>query len=876
MVGVTLGHFRVVKRLGAGGMGEVYLAQDQRLGRQVALKVLPERFAADHERIERFRREATALATLDHPSIVTVYSIEAAVLERQGAGRASRFVTPAAPEESQDSVEIHFITMQYVEGVPLSAYVPKRGLDLEEFLQLAIPLTDALSAAHEKGIIHRDLKPNNIMVTDDGRIKVLDFGLAKLLGPTSEVLDEATTESLTGTSQLPGTLPYMSPEQIRGMPADHRSDVFSLGIVLYQMATGEYPFRRTSTADLASSILRDTPSSIGDIRGELPQQLDWTLHLCLRKDPEKRLQSMKDLRNEIEYLHQEISAVSVETLELQTARKKTRQLRRLLGTVGAIAILLAAVLVYMVVRPPPLDLGTPVFLAVEPVPSFAGSAERYYPHGMARFLEARLQSLEGIYLTVPGEDMPLPDYRLEIDSRLEGGAISFSYSLSHRLSRRSVGSEILRADRGDIADLASGVGKSIASLLKSDGVKGVRFRRPETLTSDGDALESFLSGLNLPGGATESSDPAAAQLAFEAAWSSDPNFELARVLDGLTQQRLFRDTDDPALLARSKDLCSQAAAAQPEMALAQLCLGEFYRLDRKLLQALDRYQRSIELGLRHPASYSGAQSVYASLGHPETEEEFWSEVTVIDPRFWFGFTLRSDFYLEQGEHQKALVDAHRAVELAPNNPGVYLTLWYVQSEMGRHGEALQTLERGLEVDSNDYRIWGNLGNTYFQLRRFTEAIEAHGRTVELAPHEYRAHGFLGKDHYWAPGLREQARVHLLRAVELCEQSLRDHPQTTSYRLMLSWYQSMLGDIEASERNLALALQERPNDGHYLYIAGLVAVVLNDREAALDYFERSIDDGWSVGELLTSIEVDSLRGEPRFRALFKRGERPKGE
>ncbi|MGB5293723.1 MAG: serine/threonine-protein kinase, partial [Thermoanaerobaculia bacterium] len=276
MIGRTLGHFKILEQLGAGGMGEVYLAEDSVLKRQVALKVLPARLAGDPQRLERFRREAETLAAMDHPNIVSIYSVE----EVDG---------------------VHFLTMQYVQGEPLSEVIPRHGLALERFLKLAIPLADAVSSAHERGIVHRDLKPNNIMVTGEERVLVLDFGLAKLRHSRSEVVElDATTDALTSDSQLVGTLPYMSPEQIRGEEVDHRSDIFSLGVVLYQMATGEYPFDSGSKADLASSILRDTPSPVSEIRGDLPEQLAWTINLCLQKDPKRRLQSTHDVRNELQ------------------------------------------------------------------------------------------------------------------------------------------------------------------------------------------------------------------------------------------------------------------------------------------------------------------------------------------------------------------------------------------------------------------------------------------------------------------------------------------------------------------------------------------------------------------------------------------------
>jgi tetratricopeptide (TPR) repeat protein len=276
----------------------------------------------------------------------------------------------------------------------------------------------------------------------------------------------------------------------------------------------------------------------------------------------------------------------------------------------------------------------------------------------------------------------------------------------------------------------------------------------------------------------------------------------------------------------------------------------------------------VEQGLRHPDAYNGARSSFVELGQPESEEEFWSEMIEVDPEYWLAYTHRSEFHLEHGRYDKALEDAQEAVELGANNPGVYLTLWNVQHDMGRHGEALQTLQRGLEVAPEEFSLWGNLGLSYFQLRRFDEAIEAFGRTASLNPSEYRSYGHMGRAYYWSPGRREESRSHLQKAVEMGQQRLEADPTRSDVRLMLSWYQAMLGEEEASRQTLVTALDQRPNNSHYLYIAGVVTTLLGDTATALDYLEKAVELGWGISELQTSVEFDSLREEPRFQELLK--------
>ena len=273
-IGTSLSHYRISARLGAGGMGEVYRATDTKLGRDVALKVLPAEMAESPERLERFQREARALAALDHPGIVTVYSVE----EADG---------------------VHFLTMQLVEGQPLDQLIPEGGMPLERLVEIGAGLTDALAAAHDKGIVHRDLKPANVMVSKDGRVKVLDFGLAKVAaGSEGEARgSQLETEMKTREGVVMGTVPYMSPEQVAGRPVDHRTDVFSLGVILYEMSSGRRPFEGGSSAELASAILRDAPRPLRELRADLPDALAGIAQRCLVKEAGGRPQRVHAVRD---------------------------------------------------------------------------------------------------------------------------------------------------------------------------------------------------------------------------------------------------------------------------------------------------------------------------------------------------------------------------------------------------------------------------------------------------------------------------------------------------------------------------------------------------------------------------------------------------
>jgi eukaryotic-like serine/threonine-protein kinase len=279
----------VLSLLGAGGMGEVYRARDTRLGRDVAIKVLPAERLADEGRRRRFVHEAQAASALNHPHIVTIYEIESAG-------------------------EIDFIVMEYVRGTSLDARIPRHGLRLNELLRIAIPVADALAAAHARGIVHRDLKPANIVVGDDGAVKVLDFGLAKLMeaeeDPGRKTVTDVPDVGMSAPGRIAGTAAYMAPEQATGGKVDVRSDIFSFGALLYEMATGTRAFAGDSTAETLAAVLRAQPKPPTQIEAALPRELERLILRCLRKEPERRYQTMLDVRIELEEIKEESDSAS--------------------------------------------------------------------------------------------------------------------------------------------------------------------------------------------------------------------------------------------------------------------------------------------------------------------------------------------------------------------------------------------------------------------------------------------------------------------------------------------------------------------------------------------------------------------------------------
>jgi serine/threonine protein kinase len=304
-------------------MGEVYLANDTRLGRRVALKVVPPSLAGDGDRRRRLEREAQAAARLNHPNIVTLFSFE----ETDG---------------------LSFLTMEYVEGEPLTSHIRGNGMPLDRLLPVAIAIVDAVAAAHRAGIVHRDLKPANVMLTASGsRAKVLDFGLARLHPVVVDGIAATGTAPITDVGHIVGTVAYMSPEQAEGRETDGRSDIFSLGVMLFEMATGRRPFTGDTSISVITSILRDTPPTVSDLKSGVPIEFARIVRRCLQKDPDRRYQTAVDLRNALEEVKQESEAGISASVVAPVAQAGRRYRWMPLG-VGAAALMLAALGVWAV------------------------------------------------------------------------------------------------------------------------------------------------------------------------------------------------------------------------------------------------------------------------------------------------------------------------------------------------------------------------------------------------------------------------------------------------------------------------------------------------------------------------------------------------
>jgi TolB-like protein/Tfp pilus assembly protein PilF len=683
MIGKTLSHYRILDKLGAGGMGEVYKAEDTRLKRQVALKVLPVDMAESPDRLRRFQREAELIASLSHPGIVTIYSVE----EVDG---------------------VHFLTMELVSGRTLGELVPPGGLKIETFLELAVPLAQALAAAHDKGVTHRDLKPANVMVTSEGQVKVLDFGLAKLR-IADDITDQTLmpTEALTQEGLIMGTIPYMAPEQLEGKSVDHRCDIFAMGILLHEMITGERPFKGESSASLISAILRDLPQSISETRSDVPRQLDRVIQRCLQKDPERRYQTAKDLRNDLEDL----------PAELQPARESQ-----------------------------------PRSVAVLPLKDMSPQKDQdYFCEGIAEDIinalskvgDLRVASRMGAFQIVDKTTDPKEiGERLNVGTVLSGSVrkagnrVRISAELVNVLDSSQLWSERYDRELEDVFEVQDEISENIVKALQvtlsPKEKKAIQRQAPVDVR----AYEYYLRGRGLFHRGIKATYDRALQM-FDRAIEIDPSFASAYAgKTDLSAYAYMYYGKDEADLERADEASQKALELAPELAEAHSSRGNALSLQERYDEAEQAFETAIRLDpMLFEAHYFYGRCCWQQSKLREAAKHF-GRASEVRPEDFQSIALLGSVYNSLGEPDKVLEYHHRAIEVIENyldlNPNDARALYLGGGALIGTGETDKGLEwasRAVEIDPNDTGILYNVACIYSQAGRIEEAIDYLERAV---------------------------------------------------------------------------------------------------------------------------------------------------
>ena len=698
MVGLRLGHYLVLERIGVGGMGEVYRARDEHLDRDVAIKVLPPKTFSDDSARKHFRTEALALSKMNHPNIATIHDFDT-------------------------QQEIDFLVMEYVSGVTLSERIAHHALPENECTRLGLQLVEGLAAAHEQHVIHRDLKPNNLRVTPDGRLKILDFGLAKLSQPATP---EADTQSETRTGA--GTIPYMSPEQLEGETVDARSDIWAAGMVLYEMATGQTAFHEKTATATAGAILHKPVARPGRLSHGMSPQLEYIILKCLEKDPRNRYQDAKELAVDLRRLSAPSTSSSI--------RDPNRKLRRSLlkasiAALAALAVLLVAFnpggwrdrLLGRTVQPQIKSL------AVLPLANLSRDPEQdYFADGMTEALitdlakntDLRVISRSSV-MHYQGTAKPIADIarELHVDAVVEGSVqrsgnkVRITAQLIRVATDKHLWADSYERDLQDILGLQDEVAHAITRQVEGRLSYKNEARRETFGPVDPEAYEAYLKGRYF----WNKRDRASLEKSlgyFNEAIAKDPNYALAYA--GLADVYVVLGSD---WAMSPKDVNRQAkAAAQKALAIddslveAHTSLASIYHNEWNWPGAESEFKRAIELNPSYATAHQWYSIYLATAGRFDESVKEATKAAELDPLSLIISASLGNRLNEARRYEDAAIQCRKTLDMEPNFGLAYICIGISYVNQGHFKEGIPELQRGIELLPGDPYSLGQLGIAY--------------------------------------------------------------------------------------------------------------------------------------------------------------------
>jgi len=908
MVGRTLNHYRILEPLGSGGMGQVWLAQDEKLHRKVAIKILPPSVAANPERRSRFEREARAVAALNHPNIVTIYSVE-------------------------ESEGIHFITMELVAGKTLTASIPDNGMNLQRLLDAAIPLAEAVGAAHEVGIVHRDIKPDNVVVSDRGVLKVLDFGLAKLRDDSRPDITTAPTTLVTAEGRVMGTVAYMSPEQAEGKPIDPRSDVFSLGVTLYQMATGKRPFIGETSLSTLTAILRDTPAPIAAQNPGLPDDMSHIIGKCLAKAPADRYASAQDLGRELIGLREASLTTSRPKLVLERSpgsASSAAKRRTVLVALGIVALLLAITIGRVVLGPPGSGSGAPEESAAQdappvprppvspgahaPLPAPGAATARivvlpfknlglpedsYFAAGVTEEITSRLAGVAGLAVISATSAMRYADSNasveqigddLDVTHVLEGtvrwdkgGTDGGRVRVTPRLIRAQDDTQVWtdRYDRAmeGIFEVQSEIASRVVDQLGVSLGAAAQRTIDAMPTRNMEAYQEYLKGKRLMASSLQQDIPGAIEH-LERAVARDPSFApaWAELSQGHTLLRFSNMDLSEERLVRAREAADKALALGRDLAEPLVALGYYYYQGRRdYEQALATFERAAE-------------------GRPPRADVMYA-VGLIKRR--------------QGKWDEAVEAMEGAFRLDPTNPDILLNLWLVHLHMRNTERTAAMCPRFRPLGDEPYALCRM--NSFGARGDFDgawEILSPFAGTGSVLTHEALWHIAVSRGRYddalkvalsrpadsnsfqmppkdlvlgWTYGLlgrKDEARAAYERAAAHLAAKLRGGADPDSRAWLSQAYAGLDRKEDAyREAQLAVDMVTMTRDAlgapDYLDNLARVMAIFGDDDRALDLVDQvlSVPSPIDVAIVEHHPFYAPLRDHPRYREILRKHRRP---
>lgn len=845
LTGANVARFRVLKLLGAGGMGQVYLAEDTILHRRVALKRLTVSGGVARERL---LREAKQACSFTDPNVAQLYDIV------------------------EESGEL-FLVMEYIQGQTLRTLIP--SLSVEDVLKIAMQCASALAAAHEHGIVHHDIKPENIMIADGGQVKIFDFGVAKRMAGGTVTM--TTTDLSPGSG---GTVAYMAPEVLREEKSDGRADQFSLGVVLYEVLTGTHPFLDRTFALTIDGTLNREPQPLRKVNPRVPEDFANIVTRMLSKDPDRRYATANDLLRELRALV--LMSSRGELRDYVDRQRKTGMLK----WVAVVAILIVGLGMILRETTAWKNVMGPVLPSRKHLVVLPFTVESQDPklsafaRGLTETVTASIGQVgeTSSFLVVPASevrDQKITSAQqartsfganlvLEGSLRMAGDRVRVTYTVIDARSKRALRGDTITASVGDPFSLEDSVADSVLTALKLASVRQTVNPRHATRP---EAYDFYLQGRGYMQDYHRPENLDNAVTVLNHALELDPKYAPAYAGLGEVYWAMYERTRDAAFTQRAIDACNKAATLGGAGAEAHLCLGTIYNGTGKYEDAVTSFQQALQMAPKDDAAYRGLAAAYQKLNRPEDAEATFKQAIAMRPNYWAAYSWLGSFYYRYGRFAEAEAMYRSVVRLEPDNARGYSNLGGVLLAQNRYNEAIPVLEEGLQKQPTPAG-YSNVATAYFYLKKYPEAVRNFQKATELRPKDYLMWANLADAQIRLPEKREDAIGNYKKSIELAQSEIKVNARNGAMYAHLARYYSSIGDKKQARTMLKKALGAEGVSPDSLYEAAVVELNLGSRDAALEYLDRAIKAGYSPVNVVQDDTWEGLKSDPRFNKLTR--------
>ncbi len=856
--GSRIGPFEVLSRLGAGGMGEVWRARDTRLQRDVAIKILSEAWAQDADRLARFTREAHVLASLNHPNIAAIYSFE----EIDG---------------------VRLLVLELVLGETLKQRIVRAPVSANEAIRIALQIADALEAAHEKGVLHRDLKPANVALTPEGKVKLLDFGLAKAfaLGAASPDLSHSPTLALDPTHQgvVLGTASYMSPEQARSRALDGRSDLWAFGCVLYETLSGRKAFDGETVSDILVAIL-DREPDWSALPSATPPPLVDLLKRLLRKSPAERPATVAEVKGALEAAAGSRTTAMISASSFARLAPRSR-IRAFVVAAGAVALAAAAFLWFPMRERPGRALPANKLLAILPATDLTGRADgRQLCDGLSFSLGVKLWGMGGVDVMPPSSPAMLKDadpvkwardtganLLVQPAIRQMGAVRELSFSIALAGSPVQIAAGRVEGPADEQFRLEDQLVAKIVDALQIHLATGRAVRTPGPAIPAGPAQTDYVVAL---GYLRRYDDAESLRKAVGLLMAIPGGERTAEVQAALARASLYQYaiSKDSALVPQARAALDRAVALGPDLpevleagGLYATRTGRPCDAVKDLTRALEKKPRSVEAVLDLADALEGC-------GRIEEAEKTFRRGIDLAPSYWSGRNRLGVFYFSRGRWADAERVLREAVERNPDVARVHNTLGAALLQLGRFDEAEKSFQRAVDLQPDYANAWSNLGTVRYYGGKFAEAAEAFRKSIARTPKSASLWANLGDALVLLPGKAGEAKDAFAEAIRLGKDALSVNPASGKTLRVLGRASARSGNVADAQRWLDEAVKAEPANPDNHLLAAILAHVRGDDAKAVEAVRLAVAAGFNPLLLGSEPAFGPLLKDPSFQAALK--------